>query len=159
MLPSWVLLALIVFDGAVVVIANTFYPLAKAQEAKERLASDARAILMPEIRGNATFATTMRAAREENNIPLGKFDVTAWETVSKGGLLLGLKPEEITKFLHMYRLVYQANDLMAQLLDAAIGVRSALDNARQTKQMFIGNLKATLDELQKSFAGMGIKTP
>ncbi len=142
--PSWILFAMIVLGGAMAVIANTLYPLAKAHEARDRLASDARTILLPEIKRNSELVASMQPALTAGTIPLQKFDVTAWETISKGGLLVGLDPTEITKFLHVYRLIYQANDLSAQLLDSATGIRSALQNAGQTRQIFTTSLQATL---------------
>ena len=152
--PSWFLFAMIVVGGAMAVIANTLYPLAKAREGRERLASDARAILLPEVKRNSELVLSIEAILAANNIPLQKFDVTAWETISKGGLLLGLEPAEITKLLHVYSLAYQANDLSAQLLDSATGVRSALANASQTKQVFLGNLQRTLKELEAAFSDL-----
>lgn len=105
MLPSSVL-----FGGAVAVFANALYPLAKAREAKYRLASDARTILLPEVKRNADLGLSMQGSLAEGKLilPLQKFDVTAWETISKGGLLLGLEPAEIVNFLHVYRLAYEA---------------------------------------------------
>ena len=84
-----------------------------------------------------------------------QFDVTAWETTSKGGLLLGLEPAEITKFLQVYRLVYQANDLSAQLVDLVMGIRSALQSAGQSKELYLGKLRATLAEIQTAFSELG----
>ncbi len=150
--PSWILFALIVIGGAVAVIANTLYPLAKAREAKERLASDARAILLPEIKRNSEIVLAMQSILEARTVPVEKFDVTAWETISKGGLLLGLEPTEITNFLRIYRLVYQANDLSVQLLDSATGVRSALEHSQQIKEMFLSKLQSTLKELQAALS-------
>lgn len=111
--PSWILFGLIVIGGAVAVISNTLYPLAKARETKERLASDARTILLPEIKQNSEIVLSMQSTLEARIASVEKFDVSAWETISKGGLLLGLKPTEITNFLQVYRLVYRANDLSA----------------------------------------------
>lgn len=155
--PSWILFALIVIGGAVAVIANTLYPLAKAREAKERLASDARTILLPEIKRNSEIVLSMQSTLDARNVPVEKFDVTAWETISKGGLLLGLKPAEITNFLQVYRLVYQANDLAAQLLDSVTGVRSALQNSQQIKEMFLSKLQSTLKELQAALSNAELK--
>ena len=42
MLPSWLLFIMIVFGGLLAVVANTFYPLAKAQEARIGLSAARR---------------------------------------------------------------------------------------------------------------------
>jgi hypothetical protein len=153
MLPSSVLFAMIVIGGAVAVFANALYPLAKAREAKYRLASDARTILLPEVKRNADLGLSMQGSLAEGKLilPLQKFDVTAWETISKGGLLLGLEPAEIVNFLHVYRLAYEANDLCVQIVASTLGVNAALQNADQTRQLYIEKLRGTLNELQAAF--------
>lgn len=88
-----------------------------------------------------------------------KFDVTAWETISKGGLLLGLDSAEIANFLHAYGLAYQANDLIVQLLDSTTGIKSALGNAKQTQQIYIATLQDTLKKLQTSLSELHDNTP
>ncbi len=148
MLPSWALLVMIVIGGVVVIVANSFYPIAKDKEAKERLAKDTRSILLPEVRSNLVLIPTIRSALEAGQIPLTRFDVATWETVSKGGLLLGLKPDEITKFLNAYGIIYRANDLSAKLLESATGIESALSGAANTRQVYISNLNNALTQLQ-----------
>jgi hypothetical protein len=143
---------MIVVGGAMAVIANTLYPLARAQEARERLANDARTILLPETKRNSALVVTMQGALETGGLIPLTLDVTAWEPISKGGLLLGLKPDEITKFLHIYSLANRANQLITQLLEAATGVGSALQSAPQTRQTIISNLQTTLRELQNAFS-------
>jgi hypothetical protein len=151
-MPSWALLLLIVFGGAIVVVANTFYPLARAQEAKERLAADAKAILLPEIKSNSDLSVKMLGELDGDNFYAEKFNVDAWETISKGGLLLGLKPDEIRQFLDIYRLVYRANELTGKILASAVGIESALQNAAASRQMFVDELRTVLKELQTSFS-------
>src|SRR3979409_680755 len=142
MLPSWALFALIVIGGGVVVIANTLYPLARAQETKEKLANDARAIISPEIKSNLALVGQIQTA---GNVLAQKFDVTAWETISKGGLLLGLKSDEISKLLHAYSLIYRANDVITKILETVTGIGSAMQNAGTTRQMFGVQLKSIVD--------------
>jgi len=159
--PSWVsssfLLFVILISGAFAVGANIWYQAAKAREAKADLASNAKAILLPEVKRNGDLISSMQAALTKGQVPLEKFDVTAWETISKGGLLLGLDPAETNKFLNAYRLAYQANDLSAQILDLTVGVRSALSSANQTKSLYLNSLKITLEELQAAFSELGVK--
>ena len=69
MLPSWALFALIVIGGGIVVVANTLYPLARAQEAKEKLAGDAKAIISPEIKGNVMLLEQFQKSFATGNIP------------------------------------------------------------------------------------------
>jgi uncharacterized SAM-binding protein YcdF (DUF218 family) len=154
MLPSWALFALIVIGGGIVVVANTLYPLARAQEAKEKLAGDAKAIISPEIKGNVMLLEQFQKSFATGNIPVQKFDVAAWETISKGGLLLGLKPDEISKILRAYSLIYRANDQIAKILESATGIGSAMQNAASTRQMFAGQLKTILDELQPALTDL-----
>jgi hypothetical protein len=71
--PSWILFGLIVFGGVVAVIGNTLYPLARQQEAKERLAADARTILQPEIDRNRKLADST-----QNALRSGIFTFQKW---------------------------------------------------------------------------------
>ncbi len=152
MLPSWALFGMIVVGGAVAVIANTLYPLARAQEAKDKLASDARAILDPEIKSNLELIATFNTELDAHRIPFQKFQVGAWETISKGSLLLGLKSDEITKLLRVYGLVYRANEVNAMLLESTTGINATVSNAGPIRLMYISNLKTTLQELQTALS-------
>lgn len=147
MLPSWALFGLIIIGGAVVVVANTLYPLSKAQEDKAKLAADAKAILLPEIKRNAQLVTGIEQTLSSGQIPLTELDVTAWETISKGGLLLGLKAEDISKLLRAYNLIYRANELIAKILDLGIGVASAMSSSATNRQVMMNTLSTTLKEL------------
>jgi hypothetical protein len=80
--------------------------------------------------------------------PIKKFDVTAWETISKGGLLLGLKSDDISKLLHAYSLIYRANEAITKILETVTGIGSAMQNAAATRQMFLAQLKSIVDELK-----------
>ena len=82
--PSWALFAVIVIGGAVAVIGNTLYPLAREQEKRARLADDARAILRPELEANKNLTAEMKAELEKGTVDTRKFDVSAWETILKG---------------------------------------------------------------------------
>ena len=154
MLPSWALFGLIIIGGAVVVVANTLYPLARAQETKEKLATDARAIISPEIKSNLALVGQFQTGLGNGNALVQKFDVTAWETISKGGLLLGLKSDEISKLLHAYSLIYRANDLITKILETVTGIGSAMQNAGTTRQMFGVQLKSIVDELQTALSDL-----
>jgi hypothetical protein len=145
---------MIVVGGAMAVIANTLYPLARSNEATLRLASDAKSILLPEVKHNLEIASAMQRSLSNGNVILYKFDVTAWETISKGGLLIGLKPTEITLFLSAYRLAYQANDFHAQFLDASSGIRSTLTNAPELRQLYQTYLLNTLSPLSKALSAL-----
>ena len=150
-LPSSVMIfALIAFGGFLVVAGNTLYPLAREQEKRARLADDAQTILKPELEANKQLATDMLGALEKGMVDIRKFDVSAWEAVSKGGLLLGLNPDKIGKFLLVYKLCYQANDKNAQLNDPMTGTRSALTNSKELAEFFGKSLKMTLAQLHQA---------
>jgi hypothetical protein len=148
--PSWALFALIVIGGAVAVVGNTLYPLAREQEKRAHLADDAWAILRPELVANKNLATEMTAGLETGTVDTRKFDVSAWETISKGGLLLGLKPADISKLLLVYKMCYRANETNAELNDYMAGLRSTLTKREQFLEFFRNSLKTTLVELQSA---------
>jgi hypothetical protein len=60
--------------------------------------------------------------------------------------------EEISGFLDVHRLVYQANQLITQLLDLSTGIGSALENSSKIREMYIANLKTTLTSLKAALS-------
>ena len=124
-MPSWALLFMILAFGALTVFATTYYPVVRAEETRRRLANDARALLLPEIQQNSALLPSIKTALSSDDLSFVMFDITAWEAISKGGLLLGLEPAEITKYLQLYQLVYSANHLITQILDMTLGPASA----------------------------------
>jgi hypothetical protein len=113
--------------------------------------------LLPELEQNLKLIVEMQDALSRNEISIKKLDVAAWETISKGGLLLGLKPEEITSYLHVYRLTYQANEWGSRSLDLSVGITSALSKSPQIKEFYMNNWRTTLAELQDALLKIGIK--
>jgi hypothetical protein len=151
-LPSWVLLVVIWIAGAIAVAANSLYPLAKDREAKERLGREARALLLPEIQQNATIASNMQKGMTQGISPAGMLQVAAWQTVSSGGLLTGLSPEETTKLLKFYSIAFEVNAAITRLTDLYVGVASALQNAPQLREFYAKVLQDRFAELQKAVA-------
>jgi hypothetical protein len=151
---SLLFIAIIVF-GILALAANAAYPVYKERETKEKLAQSAKEILAPEIQHNAEVLASIEKSLQAREASIEKFEVTAWETISKGGLLLGLENAVVTKLLRVYSLEYKANDLSARLLETTIGVARALDNAQATRNMLVSILEKTLQELQSSLTDLG----
>jgi hypothetical protein len=152
MFSSGFLFFLIVAGGAVAFIGNFFYPSGRERETKEQLAENAKAILLPEIQHNENVVANCLKLIKEKNIPTVMLDVTAWQTVSSGGLLSGLKPAETTKFLRIYNLVFQANDVSRQLTEVTIGTSSTLTTAPQVREFLGRELETRLTWLQEAFS-------
>ncbi len=75
--------------------------------------------------------------------------MAAWQTVSSGGLLTGLNPEETRKLLKFYGLVFEVNAAITRLTDLYVGVPSALGNAPQLRQFYTKVLQERFTELQQ----------
>jgi hypothetical protein len=153
-LPTWALLCLILFGGALAAFGVTLYPAASAREDKASLAHDAKAILLPEIEVNKKVAASMQAQLTPNTIPTSALEVSAWQTVSSGGLLAGLEPSEVTSLLHLYSLAFQVNSLIARLVDLTTGIPYALQQAPQIRQIVWDQLQPKLSQLQKAIADL-----
>jgi hypothetical protein len=147
-MPSWVLLAIIIVCGIAVIVANSYYPIAKERESKERLAQDAKAILIAEVKSNAQLVKFELDLIAKGQVNDAQFSVSAWETVSKGGLLLGLKSEEITKFLQAYNWIFRANMLITRMINTLLGVDAAMGSVAETRSHLMAELKETLTELE-----------
>ena len=149
--PSWFLFGVIVLGGLMAVIGNTLYPLAREHKSEFRLATEAKAILQPEIDRNLKLAALMKAALNSNSISISRLNVTAWETISKGDLLLGLEPSEINTLLQTYGRIYRINDLNAQLRQADKDFNFAntnKDKFLELRQAIASELQNTVDELE-----------
>jgi hypothetical protein len=155
MLPSWLLLVMILIGGALAVGGTTLYPGAREREAKERLARDARAILLPEIEANIDIASKMQARLAEGKVPSFTLNVAAWQTISGGGLLIGLKSEEINRFLHIYGLIFEVNTIWERLLDLSRGANLAPETSSETRLYFAKELRGKLSDLQEVFKSRG----
>jgi hypothetical protein len=151
MIPSWAFLVLLVVGGGTVGFANAYYLQAREREAKERLAADAKSILLPEIKSNFDLSVKM-LGEDDDMLRPEKLDVDAWETISRGGLLLGLKSDEIQQFLEIYRRVFRANELSGKIIASRVGIESALQGALIYRQTAIDELRRVLNELQPPFS-------
>jgi hypothetical protein len=145
---------MILVGGALAASGVTLCPAASAREDKARLAHDAKAILSPEIEANKKIVELMQTEITPNTIPTNVLEVSAWQTVSNGGLLVGLEPSQTTRLLHIYNLVFQVNGLIARLVDLTTGMSYALTQAPQLRQIVWNELQPKLSELQKAFADL-----
>ena len=156
-LPTWTLLLMVLFGGAMAAAGVTLYPAASARDDKVRLAHDANAILLPEIEANKKIAASMQSEITPNTIPTSVLEVSAWQTVASGGLLLGLDAPQITKLLRIYNLVFQVNAHIAKLVELTTGISYALQQSPQLRQIVFNQLRVKLGELQTAFADLGDK--
>jgi hypothetical protein len=149
----WAVFTLIVVGGVAALMGNSVYPSAREREAKERLAHDAKAILMPEIQRNKAVVADIQKVLAESKYPWHfLLEVGAWQAVSNGGLLVGLKPEETTKFLRIYSLTLQVNSTDDQLADVIAGPKGMLPIRDEIKEFVLRDLHGELTALQQAFS-------
>jgi hypothetical protein len=142
-IPSWVVFWIVIVSGAVAVFANAWYPTLKEREQNLKLSKNAMDILRPEIKQNREIAARMKSLFESNKESFETLNVSAWETVSRGGLLVGLEPDKVTKLLRAYSLSYKANELHDRYVDATVGIVAALGFATKLP----GVIKAALEDI------------
>lgn len=153
--PSAVMLAIIIVGGLTVVTANSLYPLAKAREDKQNLARSARALLWPEIERNRELLPTIEAeVVKPGGAPYQKFDVTSWETVAHGGLILGLKTGEIEQLLNLYSLLYKANDSISYLIQLSSASVVTGPNILYAQHNLTNSLINSLKDLKVALDGV-----
>ena len=150
---STVLLGLTVAAGLIAVVANSFYPGVKDAEKKAALGANAIAILAPELASNKERVDEDK--RIINNGWTGTyiedFDVSAWEAISKGGLLLGLDVDYVNKILMLYNLVYKANSIINVIIEHTNGTSASLMNANDTVNTYKQKLSDVLEKLGVAF--------
>jgi hypothetical protein len=145
--PSLLYVAVIAVGGFLVVWGNIQYPIAREREKNARLANDAWAILQPELQQNKKLANEMSDGIKNNRFDTQKFSVSAWETVSKGGMLTALKAQDIHNFLAVYNIIYQANVTSAQLIDSAVGLNSVMTTHANMQNFYKNSLQSNLDQM------------
>jgi hypothetical protein len=136
------------FGGGLVAIANVNYNRALETENNTAKAKQAQEFLGAELRQNQDLLTEIDAAAPQA-IPLAAFDTTAWQTVSSGGLLLGLPSSEFGKLLETYSLFNRANSLQSKLLElSGGGAASALEGSGALRGKYLTQFRAVLDQLR-----------
>ncbi len=149
MMSSWFWVFIIVLGGAFVVVGNIQYARTREAEQKQILAREARAVLLPEIKKNLELLdTTDSLLLNQKTIPFETFTTSAWETMSAGGLLQGMKSAEISQVTGAYQLIYKANETHERIMQLSVGVASALGNAAKHKEQLMENLKVLLRDLK-----------
>ncbi len=158
LVPSWLAVLALVFGGAIVVLANAAYLSASEREKKAELAEEANSILEPELQSNKALVDKSRSLATHSGVLFDDFSVSSWEAISKGGLLLGLKPDRLRKLLQVYSLIYKANNLQAGLREAA--TRGVMPNVMVTPQTasqeYRNMLEAALNNLDTAFRDLGM---
>ena len=140
-------MVLIAVGALVVAVANIQYNSAREAENRKAKSDQAKALLHPELERNQALLGRMRTAIESGDVPTEPFDTTAWKTISGSELVLGLPNENLANLLEVYRLLNQANDLLARVLESTVGIMSALGNSAQTRQLFLRQLSSVIDRL------------
>jgi len=105
-------------------------------------------LLQPELERNSQLLAEMLKALESSGITVDAFDTTAWQTVSRSDLLLGLPDSDLSQVMQAYYLMNRANNLHAKFLETTVGVASALQGSGQTRQLLLASLRGVLTELQ-----------
>lgn len=149
-IPSIVVLIGICVFGGAAVLATTYYPVAKAREDHASLAKDAKDIIDPEVASNIALVAVLRNKLDNNWISPERFDVSGWETISRGGLLLGLDAVEIRRYLKMYRLTYTANVRLDALSESSTGVASVMTTFAAIQSARIGAVRQVLDQIDEA---------
>jgi hypothetical protein len=147
MLGSTFWIFMIAFGAALVAVSNIQYNRTRESENKLAKAAQVWALLEPEIRRNRQTVEQITAAITSRTIVTDTIDTTAWQTVSNSDLLLGLPNEELATLLHTYRLINQANSIHAKILDAVVGITSALHDSQNHRDVFLSELSAILNQL------------
>jgi hypothetical protein len=153
---SNVLLPVLIIASIFALGANIWYPLAKDSERKATLARAARELLSPEIEHNAITLSKVQSRLKSSDLPDPEqtFDVMAWETISKGGLLEALVDnQEAAKLLQIYRLTYKVNNLINEIIkDTKANTQGERYVAGQFMNEHLVALRTTLEELKNAFA-------
>jgi len=122
----WVI---IMFLGAgIVAIGNSQYQLSREKEKKHEAAIQATNLLIPELQTDLYLVRRMQhlLERQSSELSIDSFSMTAWETVSKGDLLIELEPEKLAQILRAYHLINLVNHFHRLAYDSNMGFASAL---------------------------------
>ncbi len=94
--------AAIVGGAILVAIGNIQYQRARESEIQQALASEARAVLAPEVRGNLELVGTVEGQLAATQVPIARLQSSAWQTVSAGELVRGFRGTDLAKVAAAY---------------------------------------------------------
>ena len=137
---AWIIT--IIAGVVLVAIGNINYPIAKDRESKQQKAELAWKLLEPELYDNMVRLCRMKIELNADLLRWEVFNTSAWQTVSDGGLLLGLAPGKLSDLLRGYSLINRASQLHAKLIDSTLGnsIGSAQGAQRSIQQALVSVL-------------------
>jgi len=142
----WVIV--IAVGALLVAIGNIQYNRARESESKKEMAAQAVLILRPELDRNLKILVQMQKDIPKSQIPVEAFDTAAWQTVSHGGLVLGLDDNLLPNMMKIYNLMNRANALHFRILEMSIGVTSTISGTSAIRVQLQTNLLGILSELE-----------
>jgi uncharacterized protein YpmB len=148
-LPFSTMWALIIMVAAfTAAAANILFLNAKDQERTQAASEKALSIIKGECENNLTIIGAMRDAFKMNRYPVNGLEVTAWNIVSSGGLLVQVDKDTLAKVANIYYIVGLANAHQARLLELNYGVAAAMQNAAQSRQEQVQFITNNIDALE-----------
>ena len=113
-------------------IGNFNFSAARDREKAEAASVKALAMLKIECSNNLDHIKQLRQMLP-NAIPLEHLEMTAWDIVSSGGLLGQVERDTLGKLAEIYFLIGFANEQQKELIEATVGLASALDGSAQRR--------------------------
>lgn len=147
MMNSSIWVGLIVIGAIVVAISNIQYNRAREAENKVMMAKQALELLQPELQRNYEYLKKQKDQNLSFTIE-APFEVSAWETVSRSDLLLGLDSNTLSTLMQVYYLMNRANTLHKKYVDLTVGLESALHDSKKIREIVEGNLVNVIRELK-----------
>ena len=137
--PWWIIV--IAVGAALFAVGNLFLPLSKQAKETRTAVRTIEQTLKPEILKNLEVLQDLKqnltvADEVEPPVRSDGFRTGAWSAISKGELILKLRPEIRTPLVEAYSDIFLANEYHHKLLESMTGISTAMSNAHETRLQF-----------------------
>jgi hypothetical protein len=154
------MLSVLIGVGAfLVAYGNIHFNVTRDRERAQLAGEKATSMLKIECANNLKRIAEMRQAFATGQAIVDNFEMTAWNIVSNGGLLVQVDQDTLAKVADIYYLIGSANTHQSRLLEMTFGVAGSLTNAPQLKQQQITYITNELNKLEPKLTELiaGIK--
>jgi hypothetical protein len=147
-IPSYWWLACILLGVVLVALGNIMYASARDHERGVAASEKASQLLSFEMQRNLDRIVGLRANLQQSQVSSISLETTAWDIVSKSGLLTNLEPDRVNTLAGIYYLISQAESYRTEVITLSVGVASALGSSAATKSLYLKYLNETIDKLE-----------
>lgn len=133
--------------------------LSAARDRERAVAAGEKALSMikMECNNNLAHLKQMRQALTNQQIPLDRYETSTWSVVSSGGLLVQVDTDTLGQLVEIYHFVELSNEQQTQLMEATVGIASAVQGSEKVRVQRMQFLTALTDRLEEKLLALNAR--